>query len=494
MKILLFSMPDTVPQFSAKTWRAPNLAISSIAGNIQPHHEVALADLVLKRKTLLSSIKKAIEDYQPDVVGLSAMTFQFDTARRIASFIKSVHREIKIAIGGYHATLMYEEIASSDDGKPFDYIVRGEGEKTFGEVLDAIEGKRAWKDIPGLSYRCNDNFSHNPPRSLENLDTLQLPRRDARIWNGYLFSGKGLDMVETSRGCTMTCNFCSMNRMYGRTFRTYSFERIMQDLANAKKFGARYIAFADDNITLNVKRFESLCDAIVAAGHNDLRYIVQASTAGIASSPTLAQKMARAGIQIVFLGIENVSERNLKLMNKGNILEKTKRAIEYLHSNNILIVGGMILGHAEDKEEDIAQNFEFFDRANIDFYGEQIITPYPKTGMRDILIKEGLVTNATDYRKYNGFWANVRTKHLSSEDLQFLRWKYKRKYSTFFKTTPVFKANFAMVNLLRVLILRPYYRIKNFLTAIGKTERNIFERDMKRFVEMNNFFGHDFKL
>ncbi|MEB2310001.1 MAG: radical SAM protein [Candidatus Brocadiaceae bacterium] len=488
MRILLCSMPDTVPQFSAKTWRAPNLAISSLAGNIQPHHDVALADLVLKRNNLLPSLKKAIEDYQPDIIGLSAMTFQFDTARKIAMFIKSLRKDIKIAIGGYHATLMYEEIASADDDNPFAYIVRGEGEETFRDLLEAMEGGREWKDVPGLSYRHNGRFLHNPPRPLENLDTIKLPRRDVRIWNDYLFSGKVLDMVETSRGCTMTCNFCSMNRMYGRTFRTYSFDRIMQDLANAKKFGAKYIAFSDDNITLNVKRFESLCDAIAEAGHNDLRYIVQASTSGIASSPTLALKMARAGIQIVFLGIENVSERNLKIMNKGGMLEKTKKAIDYLHCNNILIVGGMILGHAEDKEEDIAQNFEFFDKADIDFYGEQIITPYPKTGMRDILIKEGLVTNVNDYKKYNGFWANVKTKYLSSDDLQFLRWKYKRKYSTFFKTTPAFKANFLIVNLLRVIVLRPFYRIKNFFTSIGKTERDLFEKDMKRFAEMNKFF------
>lgn len=493
MKILLCSMPDTVPQFSAKTWRAPNLAISSIAGNIQSHHEIALADLILKRKTLLSSIRDIIKDYQPDIVGLSAMTFQFNTAQRIADFIRGSQPNIKIAIGGYHATLMYEEIASSDKGKVFDYIIRGEGETTFREVLDAIEGKQRRENIPGLSYQDNGNFIHNMPRPLENLDTLPLPRRDVRIWNGYLFSGKALDMVETSRGCTMTCNFCSMNQMYGRTFRIYSFERVMLDLTNAKKAGAKYIAFADDNITLNVKRFESLCDAIVAAGHNDLCYIVQASTTGIASSPTLAQKMARAGIQIVFLGIENVSERNLKMMNKGNLLEKTKKAIEYLHNNNILIVGGMILGHPEDKEEDIAQNFEFFDKANIDFYGEQIITPYPKTGMRDILIKEGLVTNSYDYSKYNGFWANVKTKYLSSEDLQFLRWKYKRKYSTFFKTTPVFKTIFPGVNLLRIFILRPYYRIKNFISSLGKTEHDIFKRDMRKFIETNNFFGPNFK-
>ncbi|MCF6157416.1 MAG: B12-binding domain-containing radical SAM protein [wastewater metagenome] len=493
MKILLCSMPDTVPQFSARTWRAPNLAISSLAGNVQPHHEVALADLILKRENLLPSIKEIIEKYQPDVVGLSAMTFQFNTARRIAAFIKGLQKDIKIAIGGYHATLMYEEITSSAESEPFDYIIRGEGESTFRDMLDAIEGNLRWEHIPGLSYRHKDRFLHNSPRGLENLDALQLPRRDVRIWNGYLFSGKNLDMIETSRGCTMTCNFCSMNRMYGRTFRTYNFDRIMLDLAHAKKNGARYIAFADDNITLQVKRFESLCNAIVTAGHNDLRYIVQASTTGIASSPALAQKMARAGIQIVFLGIENVSERNLKIMNKGNILEKTKRAIEYLHNNNILIVGGMIIGHPEDTEEDIAQNFEFFDKHNIDFYGEQIITPYPKTGMRDMLMKEGLITNIDDHTKYNGFWANVRTKNLSSEDLQFLRWKYKRKYSTFFKTTPAFKANFPLITLLRICILRPYYRMKNLFYSFIKTERALFKMEMKKFIAANNFFDRKTK-
>ena len=125
--------------------------------------------------------KKTVEEYQPDVVGLSAMTFQFNTAWRIAEFIKSVHRDIKIAIGGYHATLMYEEIASNDDGKPFDYIIRGEGEKTFGDMLDAIEGKQKWEDISGLSYRRNGGFYTIHQAPLENLETLQLPRRNARM-------------------------------------------------------------------------------------------------------------------------------------------------------------------------------------------------------------------------------------------------------------------------------------------------------------------------
>jgi radical SAM superfamily enzyme YgiQ (UPF0313 family) len=487
MKILLLSMPDTVPQFTSKTWRSPNLAISSIAGNIEGH-DIYLADLVLKRNTLKDAILDLLKTRKPDIIGLSAMSFQFDTAKKIARLIKDVNKDFKTVLGGYHATLMYEEISQSDDGQPLDFIIRGEGDLCFGEMLDAIEGKRKYEDVHGLSFRQNGSFVHNPPRPLENLENIKLPDRGKRLWSGYSFSGSQLDMIETSRGCTMTCNFCSMQRMYGRTFRTYSIERIIADIENAKKQGATYLAFSDDNITLNVKRFEKICDAITEAGHNDIGYIVQASTTGIAASPTLAEKMGKAGIKVVFLGIENVSEQNLKLMNKGSIVEKAIKAVEYLHNNNILIVGGMILGHPDDGEEDIAQNFEFFDKLDIDFYGDQIITPYPKTESRENLLKAGLVTNINNFRKYNGFWANVKTNRLSSNELQFLRWKYRRKHSTFFKTTPVFKASFPKINLLRILALRPYFRIKNLITSIGKTEHQIFEQEMSKIAQTNEFF------
>ena len=171
------------------------------------------------------------------------------------------------------------------------------------------------------------------------------------------------------------------------------------------------------------KDSESLCDAITEAGHNDIRYIIQASSTGIASSDTLAKKMARAGFRIVFLGIENVSEENLRLMKKGNIIEKTKLAVKRLHEQNIMIVGGMIIGNPNDKEKDIARNYEFFVDSQIDFFADQILTPYPKTGMREELLQSGLVTNKYDYSRYNCFWANVKTNYLESEDIQFLRWK-----------------------------------------------------------------------
>ncbi|MEE9584829.1 MAG: radical SAM protein [Candidatus Brocadiales bacterium] len=485
MRILLFSMPDMAPEFM-RSWQAPNLALSSITGNIKGH-EVHMADLVLVRNRLKETIEGLLNDYKPDVVGLSAMSFQFHTARRIAALTKKINKDIKTVLGGYHATLMYEEIVDTGEAEPFDFILRGEGDLSFGELLQAIEGKARYEDVKGLSFRHMGTFVHNPPRPLEDLSNIAVPNRTNRVLRGYLFSARQLDIIETSRGCTMPCNFCSMNQMYGRSFRMYAIERVIEDIANAKKQGARYLAIADDNICLNLKRLEELCDAIIHAGHNDIAYVVQASSVGMSSSARLIEKMARAGFEIVFLGIENVSERNLKLMKKGNILDKTKQAIEYLHKYNMLIVGGMILGHAEDGEEDIAQNYEFFDKNDIDFFADQVITPYPKTGMREELLKENLITNPHDYRKYNGFWANVRTKHLSSEELQFLKWKYRRKYSTFYKTTPVFKYRFPLVDLLRVFALRPYYRTKDMVRAFGKTEREVFEDRMQQFNSLNDF-------
>lgn len=484
MRILLFSMPNMVPEL--RSWQAPNLALSSITGNTKGH-EIHMADLILVRDRLKEAVKDLLNDYKPDLIGLSAMSFQFDTARRIADLIKRLNKDIKTVLGGYHATLMYKEIVGEGRAEPFDFILRGEGDLSFGELLQAVDGKARYEDIKGLSFRSGGTFVHNPPRPLEDLSRIAVPNRTNRIWRGYVLSARQLDIIETSRGCTMPCNFCSMNHMYGRSFRTYAIERVIEDIANAKKQGARYLAIADDNVCLNLKRLEELCDAIIRAGHNDVAYVVQASSVGMSSSERLIEKMARAGFELVFLGIENVSERNLRMMKKGNILDKTKLAIEYLHKHKILIVGGMIIGHAEDREEDIAQNYEFFDRHDIDFFSDQIITPYPKTGMREELLKENLVTNPYDYRKYNGFWANVRTKYLSSDELQFLKWKYRRKYSTFYKTTPVFKYRFPLVDLLRVFALRPYYRTKDTVRALRKTEREIFEDQMHWFESLNEF-------
>ena len=150
--------------------------------------------------------------------------------------------------------------------------------------------------------------------------------------------------------------------MRGRsTFHTYSFDRVLADIGDARDHGARTVFRVDDNITLNFRRFEALCEAIITAGLHKLDYIVQAMTSAIANhGETLAPLMRRAGFRYVFLGIENILEgdldflrppaKNTERTNGQNTGNATVRAIDYLHRNQMYVVGGLIVGSPGDTQ------------------------------------------------------------------------------------------------------------------------------------------------
>lgn len=428
MKILLMAMPDICMGYPTQMLTTPNLGLSSLAANLDDKHQVRIADLVLKRKNLREAVEQALERTKPDLVGLSAMTFQYRTAAKVAAFIKRRNSGIKIALGGYHATLMYEEIVQSPEAVHFDFIFRGEADLSFNEAVDALERGRDLRTIDGLSFKRNGEFIHNKKRELEDLCQIKIPRRNARLWNSFSVLKVPWDMIEFSRGCLMSCNFCNIRNMYGRSFRTYAIQRVMEDIASAKKMGIKMLFFADDNITMDSRRLEDLCDAIIQNGHDDLIYGAQASAIGIGSSAKLVEKMARAGFKQVFLGIENPSRKNLERLNKGNIVEKSIQAVRYLKDCGFIISSGFIIGMPEDDYQEIEETFQFAKELDTDFPAVQILVPYPKTEIRQRLMEEGLIADQDHYERYDGGYPTVRTKFLSQEDLFYARYRFAKKY------------------------------------------------------------------
>jgi radical SAM superfamily enzyme YgiQ (UPF0313 family) len=182
------------------------------------------------------------------------MTFQRRTAGRIVELIRSLLPEVRIVVGGYDQASQWKPIA----GPLFqvDFVVRGEGEITFRELLRAIESECGFDHIAGLSYRSGrsgrsgDRFSHNPDRGVTGLESgeINLPNRGARVLDGYTMLGRTIDVIETSRGCTFDCSFCSIIEMRGRNFFTYAFDRVLEDIRDARNHGARAIFIVDDNI------------------------------------------------------------------------------------------------------------------------------------------------------------------------------------------------------------------------------------------------------
>jgi anaerobic magnesium-protoporphyrin IX monomethyl ester cyclase len=436
MNVLLLSMPDSFEHMPSIVIRMPNGALTSLAGNLDAHHRVAVADLILVQDRVRATVERLVRELAPDVVGLSVLTFQRRTAKKLIALVRALRPDAQVVVGGYDPSLAPEAYMDPADG-PADFIVRGEGEITFRELLRAIEAGAGFQAIAGLSYRCGDEFHHNADRPLARLnsDEIRPPRRDARVLGGYTLLGRPIDVIETSRGCTFDCNFCSIIEMRGRNFHTFSFERVIADIRDARDRGARSIFLVDDNITLNVKRFAELCRAIIDAGLHDLDYFVQGMTSSIADhGQDLAPLMRRAGFRYVFLGIENILEdeldflsarrKNARRENGRRVGNATLQAIEHLHRNGMYVVGGLIVGSPGDTRESIEANLEFA-RRYVDWPYIQHPMPYPGTPMTRDFRERGLIVDER-VERYDGTTPVVRTEHLEAGEVAFLRWRIER--------------------------------------------------------------------
>jgi len=434
VNLLLLSMPDSFEHMPTVAIRMPNGALASLAGNVDPDHQVAVADLVLVQSSVRSTVERLVRDLRPDVVGLSVMTFQRATAFRIARLVKTLRPSARIVVGGYDPSLAPEAYESCGD---IDFLVRGEGEQTLCALLRALENGAGLGAIAGLSYRTGDDLVHNTARPVMPLasEQLRLPNRDARVLRGYTLLGRTVDVVETSRGCTFDCSFCSIIEMRGRNFHPYPIDRVLADIADARAHGAEAIFLVDDNITLDVERFAELCEAIVDAGFQDSEYFVQAMTAPLAQhGARLAPLMRRAGFRYVFLGIENILDddlmflrakaKNARREHGRTVGNASIEAIDHLHRHGMYVVGGLIVGNPDDTLESIETNLAFA-RQYVDWPYIQHPTPYPRTPMTRDFRDRGLIVDE-DVAHYDGTTAVVRSEQVAAEDIEFLRWRAER--------------------------------------------------------------------
>ncbi|MCD4682822.1 MAG: B12-binding domain-containing radical SAM protein [Bacteroidales bacterium] len=423
MKVLLVGNPRTVMGFNRLT-KIPSLNLASLAANVDDGLcEIKIADLVVKDKNPEKELLKVLDSYKPNVVGFTAMSFQYQTALNFAKLTRDFSKEIKILMGGYHVTADKESIIESDDMNYIDFLIDGEGEVPFNELLKALKNGHDFDNVPGISFLKNGKAQHNPRGLLIPPEELKIPNRNTRIYKkGFHMMGMPADVIETSRGCVYDCNFCSIRNMYGKSFRKFSTERIIADLEDAKKHGAKAIFITDDNITLDGKRYLKLCNEIIDAKLN-LTFAVQASVRGFKKTPGLAEAVAKSGTKFVFLGIENASDDALEFMHKSNQLTSsdTVEVVKELKKYGILVVGGFIFGYPSDTKKTLLENFKYAKKIGVDIQLFNILTPHLKTELRDELLKDGFVTNKNDYSKYNHYASNVKTNYLSSDELFKIR-------------------------------------------------------------------------
>ena len=427
MKILLISSP--IALLSIENFaRLPSLGLASIAGNLDKSvYDIKIADLILAPGNPDRYFKKLLSELKPDMIGFSAMTFQYSNTLKLAKIAKEFNHEITTVLGGYHATTAYKEILLNDyDMSVLDFVVRGEGETTMKKLLKFLYDIESLSKIPGLSFRINGKVQHNIPYIPEKekvISSILPPDRSLRVLKrGFYLLGHKAETVETSRGCIFACDYCSINSMYGKNFRTYDIERVIDDIKSVRNTGAKFIFLVDDNITLDVTHLKKLCKRITEEKLNNLNYVVQVPIHPFLKNPDLPGIMCSAGIKYLFISIESPERQKI------GYADDVVQVVSAFRQFGAFILGGFVVGLPDDNEEKLQAMYKFAKQTSIDLVAFMILTPYPGTETRKQLKQQGLISNLDDYSKYVHIYANIRTENLSSQEIATIAWKMNARY------------------------------------------------------------------
>jgi len=420
MKILYINPARLQSGLDAIITGAP-LSLITIAAMV-PDHDAKLFDFKVD-KYREKKFRSELNRY--DTVAITSMTPQVYSALEVAKMAKE--QGCNTIIGGYHPTLVPEFVANHDY---VDFTVRGEGEHTFKEIIDYLDGNKnqiSLKEIDGISYKNKEGkIIHTSERALEhNLDNFPMPRRDLLKGKLYSYLGTTTRQVETSRGCPHNCKFCCIIKMWrnstgGTTYRTKSIPRIMREIYDVD-WKNDFIFFCEDNFTINVKRTNKILDTIIKSGVNTkMRFSCQSRVDTLYNNPRLIDKLYKANFRQVFLGIESVHQQSLDAMNKKNTTPAMVRSVvKSLRDKGVSIFGGVILGFPGETKRMVRQNIQNTIDLDLDCVQFTPITAFPGTPFYDEMKEKGMVT-ASNYKYYDLFHPMMGTPELTFRDMHHL--------------------------------------------------------------------------
>jgi anaerobic magnesium-protoporphyrin IX monomethyl ester cyclase len=398
--------------------KGPPLSLISIAAMV-PEHEAKLFDFKVHKyseKRFRSLLNES------DVVALTSMTPQISHALEVAQMAKD--QGCTTIIGGYQPTLAPEYVAKHSE---IDYTVRGEGEHTFRELIQYIDGDKnhqSLEDIDGVSFKTKEGkIHHNKDRKLEtNLDNFPMPRRDLLDDKKYIYLGARVAQLETSRGCPHNCKFCCIIKMWRNsdrpvTYRTKSTKRIMQEIYDID-WKNDFIFFCEDNFTIKVKRTKEILETIIRSGVPNKIYLsCQSRVDTLYRNPWLIDLMHKAGMRQVFLGIESVHQQSLDAMNKRNTTpEMVRKVVSLLQDRGISIFGGVIIGFPGETKSMVRQNIQFARSLNLTCIQFTPITAFPGTEFYDEMLEKRMITS-NNYKHYDLFHPMMRTEQLTNNEI-----------------------------------------------------------------------------
>lgn len=326
-----------------------------------------------------------------DVVGFSTITCTAQRAYRIADALKKARPNVRVIMGGPHATFMVEEALQHAD-----IVVRGEAEKIISDVVD--NGRGTSRVVEGTP--------------VEDLDTLPFPElRLLRDGNGKF---KYIPIL-TSRGCPYDCVFCSVTQMFGKKYRFRSSGNVIEEIELRISQGFRRFFFSDDNFTADRERIKVLLEEFLRRKLS-FRWTAQVRVE-VAKDTELLKLMSRTNCRLLMIGFESINPETLKLYKKHQGLDDIRYCISRLAEQDIRVHGFFVLGSDADDISTIERTVRFCRITKLNTVQFAILSPIPGTRLFEQLSSQGRIFTK-DWSLYDGTHVVFEPKKLSAFELQ----------------------------------------------------------------------------
>lgn len=345
--------------------------------------DVAILDACSLNLSVEETVR-AIRERAPDVLGLTTMTPSVKNALKIAAAAKAALPNLRVAVGGVHATVCPDEVISHP---AVDVVVRNEGEFSFLEIMRRWQENESLEGILGTTQKIDGQIVHYPqaPRIL-NLDDLPFPARDLMVPMHIYKAGLSFPphirirtMFYSARGCPNNCAFCSTAAVWGgHRCVMRSAENMLDEIQEVvERFGIYGFEFADEHTTVRRDRLEAFCEGIHKRKLEKIRWVCSSTVKQM--DYEMARMMKEAGCSMVMMGVESGSPEILKTLNKPIQVEEIIQAFDATRRAGLRRCACFMLGAPGETERTVDESIALARRIRPERISLNIVTPYPGT-------------------------------------------------------------------------------------------------------------------
>ena len=364
-------------------------------------------------------LAKKIQDFSPEIIGITSVTMNFPIASQILRDCKDITGSAITVIGGPHASFTAEETLRSSPW--IDLVVVGEGENT---MLALASGKEKLEEIDGIAYRNNGTIKRTAPRKwIEALDELPIPARHLFQISRYFPTNPKSGMI-TGRGCPFSCIFCVGHRMVGKKKRYRSPKLVVDEMETILSLGFKGINIVDDLFTLNKKHVYTICDEIKSR-HLKFNWTCFARVDTV--DRELLSIISDAGCNFICYGVETGDQEMMNMLKKKITLKEVQEAVDLTKKAGIEAMASFILGLPGETEETLLKTIGFAHELETTC-ALHALAPFPGTELYENADKLGIRILTNDWSRFNANEAITETQGVTTDMVNKILLGYSRGY------------------------------------------------------------------